>query len=203
MAKLRCPNCGTPFDIDGRSLETNRTLLESLPTVQPSTKASRREIQCPESRCRKWIILDPTTSEVGGDAAIVIDDIAYGARRATPEEDRLIEWGWETYKERIPNLIAALQRVMTIDAALIGGSVALLKPDMMANDCRLVVIFLFIISLAATMIGLFPRKGEYDWGGDTKAFKDRIARFKSICLWIAYGFFFLGLVVSTFGIALH
>jgi hypothetical protein len=150
--------------------------------------------------------VDETQAEevgVTSTQVVQIDGVEYEVLPASAEDVRYIEWGWETHKQAIPNLVAALQRVLTIDAGLIGGSIALLKDDVVSGPWRVAVIILLLASLLSTIAGLYPFRSKWRGLDDVKRFKKRNELFKSACLLVSHAFLFAGLVTAAIGVIMR
>jgi hypothetical protein len=72
---------------------------------------------------------------------------------ADPEDDFALQWGRETLKDTIPRLDAALQRLITLDTALLGGSIFFVSSDILPHGFRLSAMFAFLASLAVAFYG--------------------------------------------------
>lgn len=72
------------------------------------------------------------------------------------EEQFYYQWGEETEKAIPGQLLDTLKQLVTLNTALIGGSLVGLREDLMPAGCRLVVVGFFILSLLAAMVGIVP-----------------------------------------------
>lgn len=140
----------------------------------------------------------PAESRVGTQAEVPV----LTGRIATAEEVFLLDWGRESWKKSVEQLSAGLQRMVTFNVALLGGSLAFLKDDVLPNPWKLVAMFLFFVSLSVALYGSTPwtEVVRIRDPRSVEAYKERLgaARLKllklaSACLW-------LGLAVAAFGV---
>ncbi len=119
----------------------------------------------------------------------------------TEREQKFRELGWEAYKAAVPNLNAALQRMVTLASALIGGSLVFLKDDRIDRGLQLWACGLFLLSLLVAFTGSMPlgRHVNLSDPADIEAFKDQTARRKTAWLVTSFAAMVAGFVVVIAG----
>src|SRR4051794_11246241 len=91
--------------------------------------------------------------EVVEPQTVEIDGVEYDVRLCTAEEAFFAEWGRESLKQTIPFLNDAIQKLITLDAALIGGGL-LLGPhkDVLPPGGRVFALGCFVLSLLFAVV---------------------------------------------------
>lgn len=122
-------------------------------------------------------------------------DVIQG-RPADPFDVFLLDWGRETYKQIIPRLNDALQRIITLSAALLGGSIYFVNAESIPAGFRAVAMLAFFGALTAAFIGTHFRRETVDLN-DPHAierfklavigWRDRCLSWASALLWIGLG----------------
>ena len=121
---------------------------------------------------------------------------------ATPDEIFFAEWGEQTLKQSAPALQDSLQKLITLDAALIGGVLIALKEDVLPPIFRLSVIVCFLVSLGAAMCGVQPlwRNVTMGCAEEIKAYQFDTIRRKSFWIRAAYACLIIGFALAIYGI---
>jgi hypothetical protein len=111
-----------------------------------------------------------------------------------PEELFYIEWARETKKKNIAVATDALQRLVTLNCALLGGSIALYRQSILPFWIQPVVIVFFFLSLLCSVYGMIPQVREADANDpeDIRDKKDKILEGKVRVLWAASFFLIVG-----------
>lgn len=78
-------------------------------------------------------------------------------RAPSLSENFLIDWAFDLRKKSLERTLDALHRLAATSTGLLGGSVAFLKPDVMPNAWRAVVMGLLLTTLALALIGASVR----------------------------------------------
>lgn len=123
------------------------------------------------------------------------------AELADPEEVFLLDWGREMQKGTIPRLDEALQRVITLDTALLGGSLYVVSADVMPSSLRAAAMLAFLVSLAAAFRGSLPLAGQMRLNdpNSVREFKEKVAvhrhRWLQRACWLMWG----GLALAILG----
>jgi hypothetical protein len=129
-------------------------------------------------------------------------------RPTTPEEDDLYDAARRTVEQSVPTLNEFLGRVLTLDAALIGGGFVVAKGDVLPYWWGVAVLTSLFASLLAALYGLSPTRGmvaPYALGGLElyRAFQQRVsekkrraARCAAVALAVAFGVGLLGMIAK-------
>ena len=112
----------------------------------------------------------------------------------TPEDEFFVEWGLETYKRNLTLANDILQRLVTLNGVLLGGSIAFYDEHIVPPTLKPVVLFCFFVSLVLSFFGMMPYEQKIDIRipALVKEFKMRALRSKRRCLWCAGGFLTTG-----------
>jgi len=118
-----------------------------------------------------------------------------------PDDKPILEWGWQSFKECTPRLNEHLARLVTLNAALIGGSIFWLTASTMCGGFRVLVTSLFLFSLMLASYGLYPKGGEVDlYCADSILNMERwIIRRKTFWLKLSFGFMLVGFTSAIIG----
>jgi hypothetical protein len=90
------------------------------------------------------------------------------ARPLTAQESATLTAAVKTVEQTVPTLNDFLQKLLTLDAALIGGGFVVAKGDVLPYWWGVAVLTVLVVSLAACLIGLLPTRGSvnlYALGG--------------------------------------
>lgn len=94
-----------------------------------------------------------------GPAEVTIGGVVYTIRSATPHEVFCATWGRESLKQTTPYLNDFLQKLVTLETALIGGG--LLRNDLMPTPFAIGFLLIAILSLGLALLGLFPQGSSH------------------------------------------
>lgn len=118
-----------------------------------------------------------------------------------PNEDDIfyISWGRESLKNNLVFANEVLRQLVTLNSALLGGSIAFLDETIIAVSFKVWVIVAFFLSLIMSFVGMMPYEGSVDLRipKQIKQHKEDALKSKRCYLWIA------GILLGIgFGIAL-
>lgn len=106
-----------------------------------------------------------------------------------PTEDDLffLEWGKETLKKNISTVNDILQRMVTLNCALLGGTIAFYDEKIMPTAAKFWVELFFLAALVPAFLGMLPKEERVDLKcpSDIKAAKKHILDSKVILLWFS------------------
>lgn len=102
----------------------------------------------------------------------------------TEEDLFLLEWGKESLKKNIGIVNDALQRMVTLNSALLGGSIAFYDDKVMPTAAKFWVELFFLIALISAFLGMLPKEERVDLKcpADVKAAKKHILDSKIVLL---------------------
>lgn len=116
-----------------------------------------------------------------------------------------IEWARETVKQNIAIATDALQRLVTLNCALLGGSLVLYSTGILPAWIQRVVVIPFFLSLICSVYGMIPKPQKADPNDpasirDTKerTLKGKMYALYSACTLLLVGFL-LCLITIPFG----
>lgn len=75
----------------------------------------------------------------------------------TYKEEFFLEWGLESLKGTAPAINDALQRIVVLDTALIGGGFVAAKGDVLPFWGAVLTLLVLVVSLVASLWGIYPR----------------------------------------------
>lgn len=81
-------------------------------------------------------------------------------RLPTAEEAANYSNALKAREQTIPTLNDYLQKLLTLDVALIGGGFVVAKGDVLSYWWGVAVLVILIVSLVATLVGLLPTRGR-------------------------------------------
>jgi hypothetical protein len=103
-----------------------------------------------------------------------------------PSEEELFykTWGWETLKENIKILNDVLKIFLTTDIAVLSAFLGFYDKILIATCAKKIMFILLIISLSASIIGIYPIpiKVNLIKPEKVRAYKLGRVKFKSFCL---------------------
>ena len=124
------------------------------------------------------------------------------------EEDKFyLAWGRESLKRNIEIANQVLQQLVTLNTALLGGSVFFLSAEFSVEFARWIVVALLLLALAVAFIGVLPYEGKIDLRipKDIKAHKEKALRHKRFFVTVsalftggAFGFAIAGVAIHRF-----
>lgn len=118
-----------------------------------------------------------------------------------PEDIFYAQWGHELRKNEITLANDALQRLITLNTAIIGGSMFFQSAIVISVGARWIASTLFLVSLGISLWGISPQR-RHIWTCDPDEVRNATVTAKgtkNICLLAAMFFFFLGLITIVFG----
>jgi len=83
-------------------------------------------------------------------------------RLATSEEVEALEWAIEARRKQLGYLGDALQRLVVLETALLGGSAALLNQVPAPTACKTIAVVLLLVSLGLSLFGVNPITERFD-----------------------------------------
>lgn len=115
----------------------------------------------------------------------------------------LIDWGLDTWRKSAERLADALQRVVTLNVTLLGGSLVFLREEVAPAWARLAAMGAFLLSLALALAGSLPRTARLDPEDPDAvlAYKSRVADAREWWLRGATWALWAGLAVAVAGVA--
>jgi len=124
------------------------------------------------------------------------------SRPATEWEILLVKYGKSQWEEAVSNVKEMLQRFVTITTGFIGGGFVLAKAEAFSLPISVVVISLFLCSLAASLYGLWPRESTVNvfCSSEVEAFRERSLSRKQSMLAVTTIFFFTAVIIALIGI---
>jgi hypothetical protein len=128
------------------------------------------------------------------------EDIIEGTE-PTEEEKFYMLWGLESLKNNISILNKILRQLVTLDTALLGGSIAFLNDDIINYSFKIWVVFLFFLSLIIAFIGNLPYESRVDLRKPQriKEHKEKTFKHKRRYLWGSAIVLALGLGIAFAG----
>jgi hypothetical protein len=123
--------------------------------------------------------------------------------QVSPDDLFYIEWARETKKKNIAVATDALQRLVTLNCALLGGNLALYGTTILPKWIQTVVIVTFFLSFLSSVYGMIPKITDADANDptDIRASKERTLREKIWVLRLASFFLIVGFTLCVFIIA--
>ena len=124
------------------------------------------------------------------------------ASPVTEEEKFYMEWGKETLKTNIERANNVLQQFLTLNTALLGGSVVFLSQEILGKMFHGISIACLFIGLVLAFLGIIPyeSKVQLNIPADIKNHKEKALKDKRCFLWataIATG---SGLLIAAIGV---
>ena len=126
----------------------------------------------------------------------------------TEDDEFYLEWARETQKKNVSIANDALQKLVTLDSALLGGSLTLYDKTILPEWIHPMVVLAFFISLILSVIGTWPSDKSVDQRSPTeiKEAKNGILRTKmnlllgaGLCLCMGFVFCIFGFVMNQIG----
>jgi hypothetical protein len=124
------------------------------------------------------------------------------ATTPSEEEKFYIEWGRETIKNNLIFANEVLRELVTLNSALLGGSIAFLDDTMLDPTLKPIVVALFLLSLIVSFLGIMPYESFVDLRvpDQIQQHKRRALRWKRRFLWTAGGLIALSFTVAITGL---
>jgi len=107
---------------------------------------------------------------------------------APSEEDLFyLEWGKETTKKNIEIAHGILIQFLTLNTALMGGSVVFLSPGAVDKAWQTIALCLFFIGLFISFVGILPHETTANIisPSEIKQHKEKALRRKRIFMWLS------------------
>ncbi len=122
----------------------------------------------------------------------------------TKEEDFYIQWGKETLKTNIENANIVLRQLITLNTALLGGSVAFLSQGEISKSWHGASMAFFFIGLIFAFLGSAPyeSKVQLNMPNEIKQHKEKALKSKRCSLWESAIFTGTGLLIAAIGISI-
>jgi hypothetical protein len=121
-----------------------------------------------------------------------------------PTEDDLfyLDWGRESIKNNLKNTNDILKQLITISTAVLGLTIVfenIIKHD----SLRIVVLFLFFLSLIISFLGILPygKKIQINSAEEIKEFKSKALKTKRLYIWFSGGMILSGFAVIIISMA--
>jgi hypothetical protein len=114
-----------------------------------------------------------------------------------------VEWARESLKRNLPFVNEVLRGLVTLDTALLGGSVLWLGPQIVPAWFRLAVVLCFLLSLAAAFWGMLPYTGtavDLRCPDLIHKHKTEALRTKQFWVWVAAWCLIAGFAVALVGL---
>ncbi|MFO0937678.1 MAG: hypothetical protein U0798_14320 [Gemmataceae bacterium] len=123
------------------------------------------------------------------------------ARLATPDETFYAERGKQYFLQAIPTLNDVLGKLLTLATALAGGGLVIGNGTVISKPVGVVVVFLFIISIVFSLVGLWPNFREMDKFStdEIRNFTRHLIQRKRLMLSLAGICIVTGLVIALIG----
>lgn len=122
------------------------------------------------------------------------------------EDDKFyVSWGRESLKNNLTHANEVLRQLVTLNSALLGGSIAFVDPTIIAIPFKVGVIIAFFVSLILSFLGIMPYEGAPDLRKpkDIKQHKEDALKSKRCYLWssglllgVGFGFALAGILVK-------
>jgi len=105
----------------------------------------------------------------------------------TEEDKFFILWGRESLKNNLVLANEVLRQLVTLNSALLGGSIAFLDEKVIAPSFKVWVIVAFSLSLIVSFLGMMPYEGSVDLRipEQIKQHKEKALKSKRRYLWAA------------------
>lgn len=108
---------------------------------------------------------------------------------SAPSEDDLfyLEWGKETTKKNIENAHGVLTQFLTLNTALMGGSVVFLSPSAVDKAWQTIALGLFFIGLFISFVGILPHETTANLisPSEIKQHKEIALHRKRVFMWLS------------------
>ena len=125
---------------------------------------------------------------------------------APSEDDEFyISWGRETLKQNLVFANEVLRQLVTLNVALLGGSIIFLDNKFVDTNIKALAILFFFISLAISFIGIMPYTRSVDLrvADDIRKHKKSALIHKRYYLGVAGGLIGFGFITIFYGLLTH
>jgi len=118
---------------------------------------------------------------------------------ATQEEIELVEWTQQAHRGSLDPVMQTLHRLVTLIAALLGGSAALLNKIPVPPLCMGASVSLLLLALGVALWGIMPASGRcrLNCPAEIKAERERNIKAKTRCLQATSGHLFAAFAVAV------
>jgi len=127
------------------------------------------------------------------------------AKKPTPEETFYADWARESIRHNLDLANDILRQLITLNTALLGGSVLFLDEHLVPSPLRFLAILSFLVALILSFLGVLPYEGQVDIRNITavREHKQKAFRHKHAFLWysafgmaLGFGFAIAGLLIK-------
>lgn len=121
------------------------------------------------------------------------------------DEEFYVLWGRETLKNNLAFTNDVLRQLVTLNTALLGGSIAFLDEKLISSTFKGGIVVLFFLSLITSFVGMMPYQHSVDLrlAEEIRQHKENAFRWKRYCLWVAGILLASGFIIALIGIVLH
>ncbi len=121
------------------------------------------------------------------------------------DEEFYVLWGRETLKNNLAFTNDVLRQLVTLNAVLLGGSIAFLDDSLVDSTFKKVIILLFFLSLVFSFVGMMPYGHSVDLRlpEDIRRHKEFAFKLKRYFLWTAGALLASGFIVALVGLIVH
>ena len=121
--------------------------------------------------------------------------------RPSSDDMFYFRWGRETVKNNLTLVNEVLRQLVTLNSALLGGSIAFLDDSVVGAAFKPWIVFAFLASLIGSFLGMMPYEATVDVRvpEEVKRHKDDALRSKRRYLWTAGGCMALGFALAVGG----
>lgn len=127
---------------------------------------------------------------------------ASNVRAATEEEIEAVEWAAEVRRKQLGIMGEALQRLVILETAILGGSAALLNQIPAPPSCKTLAVIFLLAALALSLIGAGPISATYilNCAEEIIAARQKAVRFRELLLRFSGIFLFMAFFVIVGGL---
>ena len=142
--KIVCSHCDKEFEFEKKDISIVAHLLRAPAMMNTQEKNHMKPSDVPDAEKRPALTDNDDDFEY-----VAVGPVSYN-------DQQLFDWVVETSKASMKTASEALQRLVTVNIALLGGSIAFIKPDMMPAYFHVVSNLVFFFSLATAAYGSMP-----------------------------------------------
>ncbi|MFQ5962659.1 MAG: hypothetical protein ACE5KZ_00060 [Candidatus Scalinduaceae bacterium] len=130
-----------------------------------------------------------------------MSESSVSGKPASKEDVFYVRWAQESIKNNIDTTNKVLGQLLNLNAVLLGGSIVFVDKDLMNEQFKVAVIFLFLISMIVAFLGNLPYEGKVytDIPEEIKNHKARALKHKRFFLWFSSCIMLTGFLVACFG----
>jgi magnesium-transporting ATPase (P-type) len=121
------------------------------------------------------------------------------------DEEFYISWGRETLKNNITLVNEVLRQLVSLNIALLGGSIVFLNDNLIDWAFKVAIILMFFSSLIFSFVGIMPRGGRVDLrvAEEIRRHKSRILKWKLYFVGTAGLLLGTGFILALIGLLAH